>query len=174
MPLVEPITFEQAALQLRGVDVSERPLIERYISAARRWVERHTGHILVRRTVTETFDRFSSHLPLTYRPIVSVTNVGYLDADNVARTISDLGSAIDRYPARVYPAAGGSGWPSVASDSQITVSYVAGYAAGDEPEDLLHVILMLVTGMQEGRGAIPADTAQSAEWALQSYLPPAL
>ncbi len=54
----EPISIQEAAGHLRLDVVAHGGTLARYIRDAREWVERYTGHLLVRRNVTEHFTGF--------------------------------------------------------------------------------------------------------------------
>ena len=140
----EPITLATAKEHLGLVDDTSRDaLITAQIKAAREWVENYTGHILVQRSVTDTFDRFTRFLELAKRPVVSVASVAYTDTAGNPQNYAGFVTAMGRYPLRVYPALDGW-WPSIQTNTLITVTYTAGYAAGEEPQALLQAMLLLV------------------------------
>lgn len=141
----EPITFDQAAAHLRlGEDESERELIESYIVSAREWVERYTGKILVQRDVTQSFTRFSPYLQLSWGPVVSVSSIAYVDADQLSSTFLDFALRDDRVaPVLTWPVLGASG--------VITVTYSAGYEPDDLPQFLCQAILQLVALWYDNR-----------------------
>lgn len=152
--MAEPITFATAAEQLRiGADTSEQSLIEGYIKAARGWVENYTGHVLVRRAITEQRDCFGSFIELHRRPIISVDEVGYTDSDGTAQTVDAFVAQLDRFPARIWPAVGES-WPSIWSYGGISVTYTAGHEAGEEPQELLQAMLLLIGHWFSTRSAV--------------------
>jgi uncharacterized phiE125 gp8 family phage protein len=149
----EPVSLAVAKAHLRVTDESEDALIISYISAARQWVENYTGHILVRRPMTQTFSEFWPYLELYYRPIVSITNIAYTDADGAAQTILpvDLLVTADGYPYRIRPA---DAWPTILTYSPVTVSFTAGYNEGSEPQSLIHAMLLLIGHYHTNRAAV--------------------
>ena len=142
--MAEPVLFAEAAKHLRlASDTSEQALIESYIVAAREWVENYTGHVLVQREFTETFTRFPAYLELMKRPIVTVDEIAYVDTDGAPQTVVSFVESTGRYPYSVYPAHN-AWWPSIRTNTLVTVTFTAGYAPGEEPQALLQAILLLV------------------------------
>lgn len=142
----EPVTLAEAKDQC-SIDASDTTfdrLLTGYIIAARDWVERYTGHILKRRTMTQTLDRFPcSYIELQWRPIVSVDSIAYTDTDEADQAFEDFTAMLGRDPVRIYEAPSAS-WPSTLSNSAVTVTFTAGYAPGDEPSALLQAMLLLI------------------------------
>lgn len=141
--MAEPITLATAKLHCRVSDASEDLYITGLIPAARGWVENYTGHILMQRDFTEHRDSFGRHLELTRRPIVEVTEIAYTDSDGATQTYADFVASIDRLPARIYPALNGW-WPTLGTNGTVSITYTAGYEAGQEPPELLHAMLLLI------------------------------
>lgn len=161
----EPVTLAEAKAQLRVLDSSEDTLIASYITTAREWVEAYTGHILVRREVTDSFDGFASYLELSYRPVIEVGDISYTDTGGANQVLTDFAQTTGRYPFRVYPDA----IPAIETNSTVTVAYTAGYAAGEEPQRLVQAMLVLIAGMHANRGSIPPETARTAEWLCDQH-----
>lgn len=157
--MTEPVSLELAKQQCRVVDADTDfdDLIESYIPAAREYVEKETGCILVQRTVSERRDCFGSYVELSYRPVVSVDDVGYLDADGTAQTYADFVAQADRDPARVYPAIGGQ-FPTLSAYGGVTVTYTAGFVAGEEPPSLIQAMLLLIGHWFANREAVNIGT----------------
>ncbi|HYI42678.1 MAG TPA: head-tail connector protein [Sphingomicrobium sp.] len=139
----EPISLETAKAHLRVTDTSEDSLITALITAAREWVENRTGKALVRREFVDAFDRWTRYLELRWAPVAEVTEVGYTDTDGEAATYEGFIASTHRDPARVYPAPDGW-WPSLGRNGSVTVTYTAGFAAGEEPQGLLQAMLLLI------------------------------
>lgn len=166
--MAEPISLAQAKAQLRIVDdTSEDALITGLIKAAREWVENYTGHVLVQREIVEQRDAFGTFLELHRRPIVSVDEVGYVDSNGSAQTYADFVPQISRFPARIFPAVTGS-WPSLWTYGGVTVTYTAGYAAGEEPQPLLQAMLLLVGHWYTNREGAAERAQQEIPFAVTS------
>lgn len=168
----EPVSLELAKANLRKTTDDEDGLICSYVRAAREWVENYTGHILVRRPITQTFDRFgSSYLELYTRPISEVVDIDYTDGDGVAQTILpvDLLVTAGGYPYRIRHV---DGWPANKLYTLVAVNYVAGYDEGEVPQESIQACLVLIAGMHANRGSIPADTRRTAEWICDQFRSP--
>lgn len=153
--MAEPVTLEQAKAHLRKTDTSEDGLIPGWIAAAREYVERETGHILVERTLEQAFDRFSPYLELFYRPVDSDSiSIAYSDANGAPQTLDDFAVTTGRYPFRIYP----DEWPSTENHSSITVSFTAGYAPGEEPQELVQALLIKMEMLADRGKSDPAVT----------------
>ncbi len=149
MSLVEPITVDQARVQCRIDDDIEDALIAQKISSAREWVELHTGHILARRQLATSFSSWGKALTIYRRPVVSVDAIAFNGADGDG-AFADFGTAIGTYPTRIVPAAG-TCWPRLRAGGGITVTYTAGYDAGQVPQLFVEAIQVLVAGMMTER-----------------------
>jgi hypothetical protein len=146
----EPVSLELAKQHLRVLDGGEDALIQGYITAARRWVENYTGHILVQREVTEHHPAFGRFFDLRWRPFDPETvEIGYTDADGAGQSVSGLTAS----GSRVYPAFN-TWWPATRLNTGITITYTAGYDPGEEPEELLQAILLLVGHWYLNREAV--------------------
>ena len=156
--MAEPITTAEAKAHLRVTHTDEDSVIDRFIVTAREWVETRSGHILVQRSLTQSFAKWTPFLELFYRPVVDVTGIAYTDADGADQTLADYAQTTDRYPFRIYP----DDRPAIAENSTIVVTFTAGYAPGDEPQLLIQAMLVLIAGMYGNRGSIPQETADTA------------
>jgi uncharacterized phiE125 gp8 family phage protein len=162
----EPVSLDEAKAHL-GVESGDwDTLIERLITAAREWVENYTGLVLVRRQMTQQFDTFGAYLALWRRPVVSIDGLSYFDVNGAEQTYSGAVERLNRFPVRIYPAAG-TGWPSLSSDGgDVVVTYTVGCAAGEEPRTLLQAILLLVAHWFAHREAGAADDASEVPFAV--------
>jgi uncharacterized phiE125 gp8 family phage protein len=163
----EPVSLAQAKAQCRVTDTSEDALICSYIKAAREWVENHTGHILVRREITEYRNSFTRFIELRHRPVVlPVTEIGYTDSNGTAATFADF-IATARSPVRVYPALN-SWWPTLGTNGEVSVTYTAGYAPGEEPQPLIQAMLMLISHWHASRSTVTMDAANEVPFAVEA------
>jgi uncharacterized phiE125 gp8 family phage protein len=149
LPLVEPLTVEQARMQCRIDDDVEDALIAQKIRAAREWVERHTGRILAQRTLTAGFSGWGKALTIYRRPVVSIDAIAFNGVDGDA-TFTDFGTALGVYPTRIVPAAR-TCWPRLRPGGGVTVAYTAGYDAGKVPLLYVEAMQVLVAGMMTDR-----------------------
>lgn len=146
--MAEPVTLSMARAQcsIDDGDTTFDALLTAYIAAARDWVERYTGHILLQRDIVETLAGYPTcprWIELTYRPVETVDEIAYTDSDSAAQEFTDFVATLGRYPVRIYEGAGAS-WPTTLDNSVVNVTYTAGYAPGDEPPALMHAMLLLV------------------------------
>jgi uncharacterized phiE125 gp8 family phage protein len=160
----EPVSLATAKAQLRVLDDSEDALICGYIRAAREWVENYTGHILVRRSISQAFNGFSSYLELYHRPVIDVGSIAYVDADGADQTLADFAVTTGRYPFRVYP----DEQPSIEDNSSVIVTYEAGYAEGDEPQALIQATLLLIGHWYGNREAVTERSINEVPFAVRS------
>lgn len=163
----EPVSLAEAKEHLRKTTDDEDALIASYVSAARRWVEEYTGHILVRRVVTQRFADWGDYLALSGNPISALTSIVYTDADGEDAEYEDGVLRNVVYPAAVYPPYGGQ-FPTLGNDGTITATFTAGYAEGEVPEQAVHAIKILITSMYEGRGSMSEDAQSTARFLLRA------
>ncbi|RSV41531.1 hypothetical protein CA234_09695 [Sphingomonas sp. ABOLE] len=165
IPLVEPLTVEQARAQCRIDDDIEDALIAQKITSAREWVERHTGRILAKRTLTMGFPAWGKALTIYRRPILSIDAIAFDGLEGDA-TFTDFGTAIGTYPTRIVPALGAR-WPQLRAGGGITVAYTAGYEAGKVPQLYVEAIQVLVAGMMTERTGNYGAAIEAAKNMLQ-------
>ena len=139
-----------AKQHLRVDHGDEDTLITQYINAATAWVENYTGKLLTRREVTQVATCFGVYLPLHYGPDPDSLSIAYTDTDEVAQTIADAKLVRDR----AYPA---SSWPTIDENTEIALTYTAGYSS--VPADLDSAVLLLVGEFYDNREAGEARPA---------------
>lgn len=143
----EPVTLSQAKTHCRVLHDDDDALIEGLITAAREWVETYTGQTLLRRTVSQHFDRLGGNTYLHAWPITAGTavNVSYLDSNGELQSFADARLAFSDCRAMLVPPIGGS-WPATYGENgSVLVSFEAGYAAPDDvPQSLKQAIMLLV------------------------------
>ena len=165
LPLVEPISIDQARMQCRIDDDVEDELIAQKIRSAREWVERHTGRVLAQRTLTMGFGSWGKALTIWRRPVVSVDAIAFNGVDGDS-TFPDFGTALGIYPTRIVPASGKC-WPKLRAGGGITVAYTAGYEAGQVPQLYIEAMQVLVAGMMTERTGGYGDAIAAATNMLQ-------
>lgn len=110
--------------------------------AAREHCEKVTGHILVRRQFAIDKTRFGDLL-ITKRPLISVDELTYDNADGEEATFEDFRVQGRAFPAHIVPIVGAS-FPAIWSDGGATLVYTAGYGEGEVPEPFVQAIKILV------------------------------
>jgi uncharacterized phiE125 gp8 family phage protein len=138
--MAEPVSLEDCKAYLRVNHPDEDDKIAGMITRAREWVEDHTGMALVQREFVERRRPERGAIGLWKAPLVTVDSVTYRDNDDVEQAYEvrwiEGGSVI-------FPGSG-SYWPVLYNQDGFTVTYTAGYEAGEVPERLIGAILTLV------------------------------
>jgi uncharacterized phiE125 gp8 family phage protein len=145
-PATEPVTLAEAKAHL-GVTISDDDArIQALITAAREWAESYTRRSFISQTWAAKFDAFpltdSIRLP---GPLLSITSVGYMDADGEARTFTDY--SLDAAGERIlldYAA----DWPDTRDiENAVTITFIVGYAA--VPESIKAAIKLKVESLYD-------------------------
>jgi uncharacterized phiE125 gp8 family phage protein len=160
----EPVTLEMARAQCRisETDTDHDADLAIYIAAARDYVETNTRHIVMRREITEAFDGFACNLELTFRPVVSVEGVAYVDAAGGDQSFADFTAGLGRNPVRIYRNDGAS-WPAARPNSSVVVTYTAGYDdPATEAPGLIQAMLLLIGHWFANRSAVGTVTNEIA------------
>jgi len=111
-------------------------LINQYIAAAASWIENYTGKALTVGAVTDELEAFGAYIVPSRGPFISLTSIAYTDTDDASATVT--GSKV--VSGRIY--APTTGWPVIAENTPVTVTYQAGYAT--VPADLVSAQLLLI------------------------------
>ncbi|MEP2103089.1 MAG: phage head-tail connector protein [Parasphingorhabdus sp.] len=173
--------------QLRiGASNEQDVLLTGYIGAAVKYIERETNQVLLNRSLKITKDCWPENgvLTLRKRPVVSVDTVHYYASDGT-RTL--LGSteyqvSIGEFQTRIVPSPEKT-WPELQSRRldaiEIDATFGYGAAIADLPEDLRHVILLLVAHWDDNRGAVAVGTISkelelSVDALLEHFLIPSV
>jgi uncharacterized phiE125 gp8 family phage protein len=157
----ELITVADAEEFMRAeFSVSEEPLIESLITAARQWCEEYLGRAIGVQTIELRLGGFPANDgPIILKsPVVEVATVKYLDADGVEQTMDEDDYLVsDAEPAEIVPV---SSWPyAFDSADSVRVEYDAGYSAGSPlvapilPKTIKTAMLMMVADMYANREA---------------------
>lgn len=166
----EPITPDEAKLHLRVLHDDEDSLITGLIIAAREWVEHFTGHILVRRDVTQRVKWSDPRLfawPIATDATLTVT---YLDSAGTEQALADARLIFGNSYAQIAPAFG-SNWPVAYSPATVTVE--AGYATPEEvPQSLKQAMLLLVGHYYVNRQAVSDKATTEVPMAVEALCRP--
>jgi uncharacterized phiE125 gp8 family phage protein len=158
--LEEPIALSEMKDYLRVLDSVEDRKIMGMISRARRWVEQHTGHALVRRSIIEYHTPNLGRIQVYLSPVVSLTGIAYNDSDGVEQAY--VGRSFP--PGRILMPALTESWPTLNQDEKFRVTYVAGPAtSADVDPRHIGAILALVEGEYSQGYAYPEEAVAAAE-----------
>lgn len=156
-PAVEVMTTEVAKDHARVTRTDEHDLIDSYIVAARKKVERDTGLQLITATWVWKIADFpaSDILFVPRNPLQSVTSITYVDTagdtQTLATSVYDLGLTSKRGRIAL---AHGEVWPTVQREiDAVTITFKAGFgdASTDVEPDLILANQMLVAHWYEFR-----------------------
>lgn len=166
-PATEPITTAEAKTQLRVTGSTDDDYIDGLVATVREYLDGRRG-ILGRALITQTWrlhmDEFpSGGIQLPRPPLISVSNVTYLDSDGNSQTLTVTDDyLVDIYsePGWVVPAVNTS-WPSTYDTiNAVSVEFVCGYgAASDVPKPLIHAMKLLLSHYYENREATIVGTS---------------
>lgn len=138
-PSTEPLTVDEARLQILETDTAQDAALEAWIATAREQLDGPDG-ILGRALITQTWelllDRFpcDREIALPLPPLQSVESIKYLDASGVEQTVatSVYGADIAAQPGVVYLKRGQS-WPVTFDErNAVVIRFIAGY--GDDAD----------------------------------------
>lgn len=170
------VTLANVKEHLRVTTTNEDTVIGAYRAAAIAYVEKYTGHVLVQREVTDAFAAWGDYLTLRHQPITvddptPTLTVTYLDTEGdeieyESRVIRD-----QTYPWTIYPPYGDD-FPTLADNGTITVTYTAGYAAGQVPDELNAAVLLLCGHWHANRAAVDEGSFQELPLAVVSLCRP--
>ena len=179
-PTTEPISVADAKKQLELATsyTAHDQHLAMLITAARQYVENHTGLAICTQTWDYTFDRWpSSNEPiyLPKSPVASITSVKYYDQDGSQQTWSSGQYVVNvnRNPA-VIRIQYGYTWPTYrAQPDSHTIRMVCGYGATttSAPAAVRQALLLLVSHWFEQRTPeIVGTTSNNVAHALDALL----
>lgn len=156
-PVSEPVTLAQVKDQARIDGTDSDTLLTGYITAARMFVEEHTGARLMTQTLDLRCSSFDDLAAFTAVPLQSITSLKYLDPFGVEQTLST--SIYETVLIGLEPSirlALNQKWPSIRSASDaIRIVAAAGFAA--IPVPITHAMMLLISSWYDSRnsGGIP-------------------
>lgn len=152
--MTEPLTLAEAKAHLRIAHTSEDDYITSLIEAARLEIEGVTWRAIVRAERTATLDWFPSGREPIYLPappLFSVDEIAYIDAAGEDQTIDSFRVDATHEPGLVVPAYGAS-WPETYDvPAAVSITFTAGYADGEVPENVRHCIRLKLAELYEQR-----------------------
>lgn len=171
--MTEPVSITEAKLQVRMEnDNSEDTFLTSLIAPARAFVERRSKFIFVEGERTEVFRRWGDYLEIWRQPIASIDSVTYSVSDDPDDDVAYEGfnANVNAFPVRIYPAFGGTGFPTLVDGQTITVTYTTAALVSTDEAYLIgkRAILLLIGFWFENRGEVPLD--KDTEFALDCIL----
>lgn len=173
---MEPVSYKEAADQLRVDSTDDMEYIDALIPVAREYVENVTGRVGNRSTWMLTADSWESltlgrndqTIRIGRAPLVSVSSIQYYAPD--ATSLTTLST--DDY--RVITAADlgiiepVDDWPDIDDRADaIQITFVAGHADGCQPNPgWKHAVKMLVAHLYEERKPVAATSLSDIPYAL--------
>lgn len=132
------------------------------LQAGQDWVERHTGHILVEREVSQSSPSFRPSMDLIWKPYKADSlAITYTDSAFVSQDYAGFATYPSFGTQRVVPT---SAWPA---GNGATLTYTAGYSDADDiPASMIHAICLYCGMSDDDRG----DIETSAWTALRNVL----
>ncbi|MBY5689347.1 hypothetical protein HFO41_10980 [Rhizobium leguminosarum] len=156
-------------------DVTEdNALIEGFVAAATRHVEKSLDMALLKQTWRDYACRFNRCIRLSKAPVVTVVSVKYFDGDNVQQTVNsaDYQMLVDAEGAYV---AFGSSWsaPSIYDrPDAVSVDYEAGVDGADKVEPQIRTAILLHLAFLYENREMSLDTVMTPTGAYEALIWP--
>lgn len=158
--MAEPISTDEAKLQLRVDHSADDTLIDGLIAAARQDTEKYTDSVLVVADVTMSAARFEDLDRLRHAPVNEVAEVRYLDTSGVEQILDpatyELVNVEDDPLRPMIRLAYGQQWPSIRQVSDaIRIDANVGYET--VPAPVIQAMMLLITQWYDNRQPIAVD-----------------
>jgi len=167
-PGLEPVSYEQALIQLRinifdeSLDVSSVEELERFITVVREDAENFTNRKFITQTWRYYLDRWpkADYIELPFNPLQSISSVKYTDLDGTETAlVENTDFIVDKIGLKskiVLPYS--ISWPTATLAIVNPIKIEAIYGYGDNPEDIpkriIQAILIQVVDLYENRQGI--------------------
>lgn len=184
-PMQEPLSLDEAKLQVRRTDTREDAFLQDLlIPAVRDRAELYTQRQLLTATWRLTLDDWPREgwIDVPRAPLQSVTSITYVDVAGVTQTLATSVYVVDapagpRAPRGRIALAYGQVWPSLRSQlNAVTVTFVSGYGADKSsvPALLRNAMLRDLASLYEHRedvitGTIAVELPASAASVYRSF-----
>lgn len=158
-PAAETVSRAEVKAHARITIDDDDDLIDVYLPAARRYVERLLRQSFVNTTwlyTADAFPRGRGEILLDRAPLSSISSVKYYDEDGTLQTwaASNYQADTNSMPGRIAPAYGVT-WPTTRGETlnAVQITFVAGHgaAASDVPAEIKVLIKQLVALMYRER-----------------------
>lgn len=144
-------------------------LLGRLVTAVSAFVSRHTGRTLIQSSVTKLFDGTGGDvIVLPEYPVRDVTAVS-VNGQAVPEAVDPMGQGFHHDDLSVWL----RGWWFERGRRNVSVTWSAGYATNELPEDLKQVVTELVALVHKDRDRIGL-TSKGAEGQTTAYLQAAM
>jgi uncharacterized phiE125 gp8 family phage protein len=166
-PLAISLDLIKAHCAVDGDDLDA--LLETYLASAIRWAENAMHRTVLSRTHVWTLADFPrdgwGSIRLPRGLCTAVDAVTYVDQDGATQTLAGASSSpvgtgyqetlTSEDGGIIQPAIGSGGWPQVHPEAlaPVAITFQAGYAAAEIPEDIVHAIMFAVADMLDTRGS---------------------
>lgn len=178
-PTIEPVSLADAKVWLKvHPDVTDDDdLIRSLIKAARVWAESGTGQALMEQTIAQVWDCVPNYrtFELSVSPVISVSTVGYLDANGAYQTWAASNYTLDdiSIPARVVVKSSVS-LPTTASEADYPNIWKITYKAGNATSlsvdaNIKTAMLLQITLMYENREDMPLGRESGNPFARSAW-----
>lgn len=178
-PTIEPVSLSDAKVWLKvHPDVTDDDdLIRSLIKTARVWAESGTGQALMEQTIAQVWDCVPNYrtFELSVSPVISVTTVGYLDANGAYQTWAASNYTLDdiSIPARVVVKSSVS-LPTTASEADYPNIWKITYKAGNATSlsvdaNIKTAMLLQITLMYENREDMPLGRESGNPFARSAW-----
>lgn len=145
------VDLAQAKDECRITGTGHDARITAALAAAIGAVEQMTGKKLTRGNVTQSAAAFGNYVRLVWGPEPEDVTVSYQDGDDTAAEMTDARLVGNR----LY--APDAGWPSIYTNTPITISYTAGYET--TPAELDYAVILSVRDFFDHGAMTPAAMA---------------
>jgi len=176
-PTSEPISLDLAKSHLKVETNEDDDLIIILIEVVRKWAEGTLNRALISQTWNYFINRFVDKIPLPKGPVISITQIDYIDTDGVTQTLSssiydaDV-NGIDGFVRRAYNQV----WPSIRNThNAITITYVVGYGtkSSDIEKPIIQGMLIYLADLYENRESfIQGGVVNNAPFSADALLAP--
>lgn len=138
-PSTEPLTIAELKMLLHVDVTDDDAAFALWLPAARRECEHRLGRTLVETTLQMERDAFpgaDGDILLPYGPVITVAEVGYLDADGAPQIMpSDQYALAPKFGTDYLRPAVGATWPgTLCAANAVRIIYVAGHGGTTEEE----------------------------------------
>jgi uncharacterized phiE125 gp8 family phage protein len=189
-PTSEPVTVAQAFQHSIDIPSEDASYVQACIGAAREFAENYQDRALLTQTLRYSLDSFpltdiitnpfgfsSAPIRLPRPPLVSVTQITYLDSDGDTQTLDEAAIAAgyvvysDHEPGLIFPN-WGAVWPvALPQPGSVTITYVAGNSdASLIPYSTKQAIMLLANHLYENRLPAVVENLKEIPFGICSLL----
>jgi len=137
-----PVSLPELKEHLRIDHSDQDRMLQSKLKAAVYEVEAYIGGPVIQRSFTMTLSGFSDEIPLLPGPVLSITSIGYYDANNDSQTLTSADYELARVNG-IYRLTAADAWPDTADRvDAVSIVYGAGLAESvlDVPFDVKEAI----------------------------------